>query len=389
MSLACDPSVLPSRAFQPRVYGVGAWTDHLHFAYDLVATLRPRLLVELGTDRGESYFAFCQATAQCQTGTRCCAVDTWRGDHQSGGYDETTFAEVAQHNAAHYAEFSTLRRSSFDEARGQFEAGTIDLLHLDGLHTEAAVRHDLKSWLPKVCAGGLVLLHDIGVRRDDFGVWKLWDELRQTGRSYTFPAGPGLGVWQKPPALPLAAPAEPLLSGPNEAADALAGYYSDRARELQEQIGQQWRDGSIRQTAVAGQTIVQVFHTHDGSHREEQSVAARIGHEAWKEIALELPAGAGAAPLRIDFVSAYTTIDLASITVAAGARTLFSADRTSGFAQVEIGGDARQLPHPNYLRLQITGIDPQLYLPPLPALASPGALRVALRLRVSRDEPRD
>jgi hypothetical protein len=40
---------LASRSFQPRVYGVGAWTDNLHFADDLVALLKPRLLVELGT----------------------------------------------------------------------------------------------------------------------------------------------------------------------------------------------------------------------------------------------------------------------------------------------------------------------------------------------------
>ena len=30
---------LPSGHFQPRVYGVGAWTDHLHFGYDLVAII--------------------------------------------------------------------------------------------------------------------------------------------------------------------------------------------------------------------------------------------------------------------------------------------------------------------------------------------------------------
>ena len=67
---------LPSSHFQPRLFGLGAWTGHLHFAYDLVATLRPRVLVELGTDRGESYFAFCQAVAENGAGTHCFAVDT-------------------------------------------------------------------------------------------------------------------------------------------------------------------------------------------------------------------------------------------------------------------------------------------------------------------------
>src|SRR4029077_16809866 len=89
---------LPSRQFRPRIYGVGAWPDHIFFAYDLAALERPRTLVELGTDRGESYFAFCQSAAENQTATRCFAVDTWKGDAQSGFYDETTFEQVCLHN---------------------------------------------------------------------------------------------------------------------------------------------------------------------------------------------------------------------------------------------------------------------------------------------------
>src|SRR3982074_3412179 len=112
---------LPSRHFEPRLYGVGAWTSHLHFAYDLVAVLRPALFVELGVDRGESYFALCQATAENQTGTGCFGIDTWRGDQHAGGYDETTFAQVSDHNRANYESFSTLLRSSFDAARQEFE----------------------------------------------------------------------------------------------------------------------------------------------------------------------------------------------------------------------------------------------------------------------------
>ncbi|HSH38609.1 MAG TPA: class I SAM-dependent methyltransferase, partial [Chthoniobacterales bacterium] len=232
---------LPSHRFRPLVYGVGAWTDNLYFAYDLVATLRPRLLVELGTDRGESYFAFCQSVAENGTATRCFAIDTWRGDEQAGGYDETTWAEVSAHNAQHYAAFSSLLRCTFDDALGQFAPETIDLLHLDGLHTEKAVRHDLDAWLPKIQPGGILLMHDISVRGREFGVWKVWDELRERSRAYAFSDGPGLGVWQKPPAMPLAEPLATLFDAPTDAAAALAAYYRQRARETQEQIGQHWR----------------------------------------------------------------------------------------------------------------------------------------------------
>jgi hypothetical protein len=368
---------LPSRHFQPRVYGVGAWTPHLHFGYDLVAVLKPSLLVELGVDRGESYFAFCQSALENETPTRYFGIDTWRGDRHAGGYDETTFAEVSAHNATHYDSFSTLLRCEFDEALSRFEDDSIDLLHLDGLHTEDAVRHDVALWLPKLRPGAILLLHDVDVRGKDFGVWKVWDELQQQSRSWTFHDGPGLGIWQKPPAKPLAGFVEELLEPPNQTNTALANYYTERAKAMEEKIAQHWRDGSIGETPFAQQTIIQVFYSDDGTHAEENSVYARIGHEGWKDLRIELPPGAGAAPLRIDFVSALTTIEIASIRVSSGDREYFSSD----FAAITVRGDADRLPDPEILRLKITGIDPQLHLPKIET-ARRGGLFLEMRLRV-------
>jgi hypothetical protein len=378
---------LPSHRFEPRIYGVGAWTNHLHFAYDLVAALQPRVLVELGVDRGESYFAFCQSVTENKTGTRCFGVDTWRGDQHAGGYDETTFAQVNEHNRAHYEAFSTLIRAGFDAACEQFEPESIDLLHIDGLHTEAAVRHDFDTWLPKVRPGGVILLHDVDVRSRDFGVWKVWAELQERGRSGTFHDGPGLGVWQKPPASKLPGFLEQLLSPPNELNSALAKYYKERADELQRKIAGHWRDGTIRQTPFAQQTIIQVFHTADGTHREEDSVYARVGHEEWKEVRIELPPGAGAAPLRIDFVSALTTIDIASIRLTKAGSAYFSVPEETGFDSIGVSGDAERVAHPTALRLKVTGIDPQLYLPAVALPPGDEPLVLELRLQVSASQP--
>jgi hypothetical protein len=372
---------LPSRHFEPRIYGVGAWTSHLHFAYDLVAVMKPARLVELGVDRGESYFAFCQAAAENQTGTRCFGIDTWRGDQHAGGYDQTTFAQVSEHNRTNYESFSTLLRSNFDDALARFEAESIDVLHLDGLHTEAAVRHDVKSWLPKLRPGGILLLHDVRVRSKDFGVWKIWAELQQQSRSWTFEDGPGLGVWQKPPARPLPGIIEELLAPPNESNAALAKYYTERAEAMQEKIAQHWRDGSIRNTPFAQQTIIQVFYSNDGSHSEENSVYARVGHEGRKDVHIELPPHAGAAPLRIDFVSALTTIEIASIRLTQGSATCFAADEATGFDTIRIAGDAERMPG-HALCLRVTGIDPQLYLPAVAVSADETPLILQLRLRV-------
>ena len=316
---------LPSRQFTPRIYAVGAWTAHLHFAYDLVALLRPAVLVELGVDRGESYFAFCQSAAENKTGTRCFAVDTWRGDEQAGQYDETTFAQVAEHNRARYENFSTLMRCTFDAAVEKFSNASIDVLHLDGLHSEEAVRHDLQNWLPKLRPGGFLLMHDVAVRSRGFGVWKMWTELKGRGRSWTFDDGPGLGVWQNPPNEPLPDLFEVLFSGESDERDALVQYYRARHREIEEKAQREWRDGSVRTLPFLQQTVIQVFHTNDGVHREENSVNTRIGHDGWKNVSVPLPLKAGAAPLRIDFVSPLTTLEIASLRLRRGAEVLFQA----------------------------------------------------------------
>ncbi len=374
-----DLHKLPSRHFEPRLYGVGAWTNHLHLAYDLMAALRPSVFVELGIDRGESFFAFCQAAAEHQTGSRCFAVDTWEGDGQAGHYDETTYAQVVAHCRAHYSAFARLLRGTFAMVRPQFFDGTIDLLHLDGLHSEEAVRQDLADWLPKLRPGGILLLHDVNVRERGFGVWKCWQELCAQGRSWTHAAGPGLGLWQKPPNESLPPLVESLLLGTNEQRNALEQHYAQSAEALQAKITQEWSDGRVRDLPFLQQTVIQIFHTTDGVHREENSVQARIGHGEWNEVFLTLPSGAGAAPLRIDFVSPWTIIEIATLRLRAGGQIIYEAASPAEFDRLLVQGDAERLPDPDSLRVRITGVDPQLFLPPLPAAEE---LSVELRLRV-------
>ena len=193
---------LPSLTFTPRRYrprGVGNWSGHIPFACDLIAWLRPAVVVELGTHLGESYFAFCQAIVESGTQAKAYAVDTWQGDLHTGAYGEEVFGEVDCYNRKHYGRFSELLRMFFDDAVGQFKDESIDLLHIDGMHTYEAVRHDFDTWWPKVRPGGVVLLHDSFARHEDFGVWKLLEELRQGALpTAEFVHSNGLGVILKP-----------------------------------------------------------------------------------------------------------------------------------------------------------------------------------------------
>ncbi|HMP71687.1 MAG TPA: glycoside hydrolase family 99-like domain-containing protein [Kiritimatiellia bacterium] len=177
-----------------------AWCGHLPFAVWLVKTLKPGLLVELGTHTGNSFFAFCQAVQEDGLPTRCFAVDTWKGDEHTGHYDESTYNAVRDHQQKHYHAFSTLLRMTFDEARSHFEDGSIDVLHIDGLHTYEAVKHDFESWLPKLHPQGIVLFHDIFACIKGFGVWRFWNELKSMYPAHLeFAHSYGLGVLQTAP----------------------------------------------------------------------------------------------------------------------------------------------------------------------------------------------
>ncbi len=171
-----------------------AWNQHIPFAFWLVQAHRPAVFVELGTYRGTSYFSFCQAVAALRLPTRCFAIDTWQGDSHSGFYDESVFARVRTCNERKYAGFSRLVRSSFDEALPHFLDGSIDLLHIDGLHTYEACRHDFESWLPKLSRRAIVLFHDTNVRERGFGVHRLWAELIERYPHFEFVHEHGLGV---------------------------------------------------------------------------------------------------------------------------------------------------------------------------------------------------
>ncbi|MDR6407567.1 rhamnosyltransferase WsaF family glycosyltransferase [Paraburkholderia terricola] len=177
-----------------RIDAHSAWSGHIPFAHWIISAVKPRLFVELGTHTGVSYAAFCLAIERLGLNTRCYAVDTWTGDPHAGRYGDQIFADLDQYHRTKFAAFSTLMRCTFDDAAPHFADGTIDLLHIDGLHTYEAVKHDFETWKSKLSDRAVVLFHDTNERHDDFGVWKLWAELRTQFPSFEFLHAHGLGV---------------------------------------------------------------------------------------------------------------------------------------------------------------------------------------------------
>jgi len=190
------PLSAPSRVVQ------SAWAGHIPFAQWLVSALRPRFFVELGVHNGTSYCTFCHAVKELNLSTACFGIDTWKGDARTGHYSSEVFADLEEYHQHHYSAFSRLITSTFDEALSHFADGSIDLLHIDGVHTYEVVRHDFETWQPKLADSAAVLFHDINVREHDFGAWKLWTELKSRFPHFEFHHGHGLGLLAVGPQVP-------------------------------------------------------------------------------------------------------------------------------------------------------------------------------------------
>lgn len=189
----------PHRAalsLNPHYTAPSAWWEHVPVAHWLIARLQPPSVVELGTHYGVSFFAFCEAAEALAPNTFVYAIDSWEGDAHAGHYGDDVYARVQTEQQRRHKQRSRLIRSNFDAAAAHFPSSSIDLLHIDGLHTYGAVRHDLETWLPKLRAEGTILFHDTNVRERDFGVWQLWQELQNDGNFSTLELrnGHGLGI---------------------------------------------------------------------------------------------------------------------------------------------------------------------------------------------------
>ncbi|MBI4691725.1 MAG: class I SAM-dependent methyltransferase [Nitrospirae bacterium] len=171
-----------------------AWSEHIPFLFCLLKYLRPCRFVELGTHFGGCFFAACQASKDMDNSVECIAIDTWEGDEHTGEYGEKVFDQFLYILNTDYKGCGRYIRKDFNAAASQFESGSIDFLHIDGLHTYGAVKHDYENWRSKLNGSGIIMFHDTHVLERGFGVYLLWNELRELYPSFCFEHGYGLGL---------------------------------------------------------------------------------------------------------------------------------------------------------------------------------------------------
>lgn len=383
---------LPPSRFLPRRYkprNVGSWSGHLAFASDLIASTQPNLIVELGTHWGESYFTFCQTVEERGLSSLCYAVDHWLGDEHAGLYGEEVFDEVSQYNDRYYRQFSYLLRKSFDDALSQFADDSIDLLHIDGLHTYEAVTHDFNSWLPKVKTGGMILIHDICPKHQDFGVWRLWDEIKaEFPDTFAFHHSWGLGVVGKGHITRGSLLSELLFDSSPPVREELRRHYVIYASHLENLLGRFPVLGERPIFHSAPAVRVQVFPFGDHGYSEENTQVRKIGSGAWNTLVFDLRDPNALGPLRIDPGSEPAFVEIGDILIHSGdsGEMVWNSQDWHPAPVVTVGGTAETPFSDNQSFVISTGDDPQILLAVPADLKGPAKLTVSLKITPSSQQ---
>ncbi len=342
------------------------------------------MIVELGTHWGEAYFTFCQAVEEQSLSCLCYAVDHWQGDEHAGLYGEEVFDEVNDYNTRYYRQFSYLLRRSFDDALPQFADDSIDLLHIDGLHTYEAVSRDFRAWLPKVKEGGIILLHDISPRHDDFGVWRLWDEIKsEFGDTFEFHHSWGLGVVAKGRIGRNSALTEILFDGSSSARENLRRHYVIYASHLENILGRfPLAAGRPAPANTVPDIRVQVFPYAGHGYSEESCQIRPLRPGVWETLTFDFRIPIGLGPLRIDPGSEPALVEIGDVLIHHGNSEdpTWECRASSKERKLSAAGTSR-LPFSDTSSFLVSfGDDPQIIVAVPPELSSPAKVTISLRI---------
>ena len=169
------------------------WKGHVPFMLGLAGMIRPRRYVEIGTLWGSSFFALAQAASKAGFDCEAVAVSAWAVEPERASEFENVH-ETFQFVARKYAAMAATLRMKPDEALHRFEEGAIDLLHLDGFRDYDDLARTWDDWRPKLSDRGVVLIHDIHAHGSGFGVWRVWEEMRDKFPVIEFRHDQGLGL---------------------------------------------------------------------------------------------------------------------------------------------------------------------------------------------------
>jgi predicted O-methyltransferase YrrM len=137
---------------------------------ELVHTHSPYRVVEVGVYGGRSLAALALALEYCCVGY-VWGIDPWTNEANLEGEpnEHREFWEKVDMNEIYLQFLADMEARTLDyrhiRARGEdairlFQDNSIDLLSLDGNHSELSSCRDVQLWLPKLAAGGHLVMDD-------------------------------------------------------------------------------------------------------------------------------------------------------------------------------------------------------------------------------------
>lgn len=170
---------------------------------DLIFNHRPKVIVEVGIYGGKSLIPMAMALDYCKEGI-IYGIDPWESSESVVGFMDANadwwgmldhemimqdyLAKVREYKLEKY--IRTLRTTSADAQ----PIDEIDLIHIDGNHSEDSAYFDVQKWIPLVKPGGFIIFDDVDWRTTDKAVdWLDKNCIRIT----TFHENNAWGIWLK------------------------------------------------------------------------------------------------------------------------------------------------------------------------------------------------
>lgn len=142
---------------------------------DLIYEIQPDLCVEVGVFGGSSIYPTASALKFLQKG-QVYAIDPWETRFCLEGYaadnpnyvwwnqvdlDKIYFGFLDMLNRFQLNRYCTVLRATGLQTLDLFADESIDILHIDGNHTETSALSDVEHYFPKVKKGGYIWLDDV------------------------------------------------------------------------------------------------------------------------------------------------------------------------------------------------------------------------------------
>jgi len=137
---------------------------------DLIEELKPKTVVEIGVFGGKSLIPMGVALKALRLGV-IYGIDPWTQESSAVGMegDHKTYWESIDHEQIFSSVKTSIRKLKLQDhvrlikqtSAKATPPSDIDLLHVDGNHSEEAAYFDVLKWVPYVRKGGIVVFDDI------------------------------------------------------------------------------------------------------------------------------------------------------------------------------------------------------------------------------------